>query len=167
MKTNGSDRLLGALSFVSRTFEGRFEDSPYVLDMDANLYVGHADQFARDHHSAVEVVYHFLKQTGRIEGAVRDLLRDRCRLLDAFAAFDDARTEIESEEFRIFVFGTHDGDVLGLDDDDLPAGPCGRSVNEIKREFYRLAERLDAEFAARDLSDAQRAAEARFATSSE
>ena len=163
LNRNGSDRLLGGLSFVSRTFEGRFEDSPYVLDMDANLYIGHADQFARDHHSAVDVVYHFLRQTGRLDGSIRDLRRDRRALLDAFAAFDLARTESDSEEFRILVFGTYDAEVLDSADDDLPAGPCGRSVNEVKREFYRLAQRLDVEFDNRELNEAQRRAEALFA----
>ena len=51
------EKLLGDVSFVKRTFEGRFIDAPFVLDMDANLYVGPADDVSRDQHAAVEVVY--------------------------------------------------------------------------------------------------------------
>jgi len=73
----GGTKLLGSLPFVSRTFEGRFEDTPFVLDMDANLYIGPADHLSRDQHAAVEVVFHFLSQTGRIQAPVRRVLRDR------------------------------------------------------------------------------------------
>ena len=47
-ETNTVNKLLGSLPFVSRTFEGHFKDSPYVLDMDANLYIGPADQLSRE-----------------------------------------------------------------------------------------------------------------------
>ena len=72
-------KLLGGLSFVSRTFEGTFKETPYVLDMDANLYIGPADAVSRDEHSAVEVVYHFLRQTGRLDLNLRELLSNRLR----------------------------------------------------------------------------------------
>ena len=139
-------KLLGELSFVSRTFEGHFKDNPYVLDMDANLYVGPADQVSWDEHSGIEVIYHFLSQTGRVNLTLKELLGDRLALLDAFDALDSARMESESEDFRVFVFGTYDGELLlpGLDD-ELPAGPCGKSVNELKRRFYGLAKRLDSD----------------------
>jgi len=130
-------KLLGSLPFVSRTFEGHFKESPYVLDMDANLYVGPADSLSRDHHAAVEVIWHFLSETGRIEAPLREVLRDRALLLDAFAAFDRAR----------------------VDDDDLPAGPCGQSVNQVKLRFYRLCRRLDREFKTRTLEPRQADAE--------
>jgi len=157
------EKLLGGLSFVSRTFEGRFEDSPYVLDMDANLYIGPADRYSRDEHAVVEVIYHFLHQTGRINGSVRDLLCDRGVLLDAFVAFDEARTENEAEEFRIVLYNTYDGMPLPpTGDDELPAGPCGQSVNEIKRRFYARTRKLDPKFDERELSATQRAEEARF-----
>jgi hypothetical protein len=110
-------KLLGSLPFVSRTFEGHFKDSPYVLDMDANLYIGPADQYSRDQHAAVEVVYHFLAQTGRLTNPFAELLRDRRLLLAAFAAFDEARAEgadAESEEFRIRIHATYDGQPLAL-----------------------------------------------------
>ncbi len=160
-----SEKLLGGLSFVGRTFEGagRFEDSPYVLDMDANLYIGHADGVSRDRHAAVEVIYQFLRQTGRIEASVRELLSDRGALLAAFAAFDEARTESEEAEFRIVLLGTYDGAPIGAgEDDELPAGPCGCSVNEIKRRFYELCRRLDPAFEERELDERLRQAEERF-----
>jgi len=158
-------KLLGSLPFVSRTFEGYFKDSPYVLDMDANLYIGPADQISRDHHAAVEVVFHFLAQTGRVKGPVRELLHDRRLLLEAFAAFDEARIEdagADAEEFRIRIHGTYDGEPLGVvGDDDLPAGPCGQAVNQVKLRFYRLCRRLDREFKTRELTDLHKRAEQR------
>ncbi|MCP5152030.1 MAG: hypothetical protein H6983_24690 [Ectothiorhodospiraceae bacterium] len=161
----GRAKLLGSLPFVTRTFEGNFKQSPFVLDMDANLYLGPADGTARDEHSAIEVVYHFLVQTERVELSVRDLLRDRSALLEAFAAFDDARVEDGDDEFRVLVFGTYDGEVLEpVRDDELPAGPCGCSVNAVKRRFYEICSRLDASFEQRVLDDRQRTAEQRFAT---
>ncbi len=160
---NGSGKLLGDLAFVSRTFEGYFTDTPYVLDMDANLYLGPADHLSRDMHAAVEVVVQFLRQTGRIEGCVRDLLSDRRRLLDAFTCFDEARTDKEENEFRIIIHGTYDGEPLaGAGEDDLPAGPCGRAVNQVKLRFYRLCQRLDGQFAERELDEAQRQTEQRL-----
>lgn len=159
-------KLLGGLSFVSRTFEGRFKENPYVLDMDANLYIGPADHLSRDEHSAIEVIFHFLAQTGKIRQPLRELLRNRLLLLSAFAAFDEARSESTSEEFRIYVFGTYDGEPLLEDgDDDLPAGPCGKSVNELKLRFYTLCSRLDKEFRSRVPSEEQRKTEARFTAS--
>jgi len=156
-------KLLGTLSFVSRTFEGSFRENPYVLDMDANLYIGPADHQARDEHSAIEVVFHFLRETGRIGAPLRDLLRDRRRLLEAFDAFDESRSEAAAEDFRVFIFGTYDGEpLIPVSDDDLPAGPCGVSVNAIKQRLYDLCARMDGEFETRELSDAQRDIEARF-----
>lgn len=156
-------KLLGGLSFVSRTFEGSFKENPYVLDMDANLYIGPADHLSRDEHSAIEVVYHFLRQTSRIDLGVRELLGNRLRLLEAFQAFDEARAEEGGDDFRIFVFGTYDGEMLvpGVDD-DLPAGPCGRTVNELKQRFYALCKRKDPEFSTRKISDELRGIERRF-----
>lgn len=162
-KAGSGAKLLGGFRFISRTFEGRFRENPYVLDTDANLYIGPADQFARDEHVAIEVVFHFLNQTGRPVAPLRILLRDRCALLDAFAQFDEARDENGRGEFHIVVFGTYDGDaLLAWDDDELPAGPCGKSVNSLKRRFYTLCERLDETFHERRLSDAHKAIEARF-----
>jgi len=158
-------KLLGSLSFVSRTFEGGFKENPFVLDMDANLYVGPADQVSRDGHAAVEVVYHFLAERGLIAHPVRELLRDRLALLEAFLAFDDSRTEGESNDFRVIVFGTYDGVALiPVDDDELPAGPCGTPVNAIKRRFYDLCRRLDKRFYERELDPQHRESEARFLT---
>jgi hypothetical protein len=145
-------RLLGDVSFVKRTFEGRFVDAPFVLDMDANLYIGPADQYSRDLHSSVEVVLRYLRQTGRIEGSMRQILCNRAQLLRAFVVFDAARGEGQVDEdgvpeFRVVVHGSYDGEPLeALRDDDLPAGPCGASVNEVKLHFYRRCMRLDSEF---------------------
>jgi hypothetical protein len=159
-------RLLGSLPFVSRTFEGHFKDSPYVLDMDANLYIGPADQYSRDQHAAVEVVYQFLAQTRGITNSFAELLRDRRLLLAAFATFDEARAEgadSESEEFCIRIHATYDGQPLGLEGDDgMPAGPCGQVVNQVKLRFYRLCRRLDRQFKARDLTDMHKQAEQRL-----
>ena len=165
MKTSGNTKLLGRLPFVSRTFEGHFEESPFVLDMDANLYIGPADHLSRDEHSGIEVTYQFLKETGKIEHSLRELLRNRLLLLDAFAAFDEARKEGAADEFQIFVFGTYDGEPLETkSDDEMPAGPCGKSINELKRRFYDLCRKLDPKFSERELGDAQKSAEARFLT---
>jgi hypothetical protein len=159
-------KLLGGLSFVSRTFEGTFKENPYVLDMDANLYIGPADHLSRDEHSAIEVVYHFLRQTGRIDLSLRDLLGNRLRLLEAFHAFDEARSDAGADEFRVLVFGTYDGELLAAgDDDDLPAGPCGMAVNELKQRFYAMCQRKDEEFGTRQLGPEHRQAEARFTES--
>lgn len=156
-------KLLGELAFVSRTFEGEFKDTPFVLDMEGNLYIGPADQWARSEHGAIQVVLHFLAQLGLVERPVRELLRDRRLLLDAFAAFDGARDPGEGDEFRIHVYGTWDGARLVPGEDDvLPAGPCGAPVNDIKSRLYDLCRRLDPRFEDRRLTDAQRAAEARF-----
>ena len=160
---HASKKLLGGLPFVSRTFEGQFKDNPYVLDMDANLYIGPADHVSRDEHSGIEVVFHFLSQTGRLDQNLKQLLRDRRALLDAFAAFDDARMQGDTEEFRVFVFGTYDGELLlPVTDDELPAGPCGRSIGELKRRFYDLCRRLDSNFDQHELSSSQAQAEQRF-----
>ena len=157
------NKLLGGLSFVGRTFEGSFEESPFVLDMDANLYLGPADHVARDEHSSIEVIFQFLRQTNRIDGGLRDLMRDQRVLLEAFATLDDVRRDETMEEFRVFLFGTYDGELLGAgEDDELPAGPCGRSVNELKRRFYDICRRVDGQFGKRELTQRQRDAAARF-----
>ena len=72
-----SRKLLGGSPFVSRTFEGQFKGNPYALDMDANLYIGPADHLSRDEPSGIEVIYHFLAQTGRIDQSLEERLRDR------------------------------------------------------------------------------------------
>lgn len=159
-------KLLGELAFVSRTFEGQFKDSPYVLDMDANLYIGPADHLARDQHAGIEVVFHFLTQTGRINLTLKKLLQNRISLLDAFAALDAVRRKSASEEFRLFVFGTYDGELLlPVTDDELPAGPCGKSINELKRCFYGLCRRIDVDFEQRQLNECYQNIEARFLSS--
>ncbi len=155
--------LLGGLSFVSRTFEGSFKENPFVLDMDANLYIGPADHISRDEHAGVEVVFHFLAHREKIRHSVRELLANRSLLLEAFAAFDESRSERKENEFRIIVFGTYDGTPLvPVEDDHLPAGPCGKSIGEIKLRFYDLCKRLDKQFYSRQLTAAQRKAEANF-----
>ena len=160
---HANKKLLGGLSFVSRTFEGQFRENPYVLDMDANLYVGPADHLSRNEHAGIEVVYHFLSQTGRVALTLKEMLRDRLALLDAFDALDQARMESDSEEFRVFVFGTYDGELLlPVVDDELPAGPCGKSINELKRRFYQLCKRIDTGFGSCELSERHREIESRF-----
>ncbi len=156
-------KLLGTLPFVSRTFEGGFKENPFVLDLDGNLYIGPADQIARDEHSVIEVIYHFLVERQRISHPVSHLLRSRQLLLDAFAAFDEARSEGEKSDFRIIIFGTYDAVALApIEDDDLPAGPCGQAINAIKHRFYALCKRLDKQFYERNLDQRQLRAEARF-----
>jgi len=156
-------KLLGGLPFVSRTFEGKFKENPYVLDMDANLYIGPADHVSRDEHPGIEVVYHFLTQTNKIKRPLRELLRNRLLLLEAFDAYDDARSDAGSQEFRIYLFGTYDGEPLvAVQDDEMPSGPCGRSVNELKRRFYGICARLDPDFDAHTLTPEQVEVEARF-----
>ena len=160
-------KLLGSLPFVSRTYEGGFKENPYILDMDANLYIGPADHVARDEHAAIEAIVHFLQETGRGIVHVKEILKDRCLLLDAFRAFDEARTDSNAHEFQIVLFGTYDGELLiGAGDDDLPAGPCGKSVNEIKARFYDLCSRADKDFHKRELTPEQLETEARFLSSS-
>jgi hypothetical protein len=166
--SQGGSKLLGTLPFVSRTFEGHFKDTPFVLDLDANLYIGPADHLSRDQHAAVEVVFHFLTQTGRIDSSVRDVLRSRSLLLDAFAAFDAARVDEQEQEqeFGIRLHGTYDGERLrDAADDDLPAGPCGQSVNQVKLRFYRVCRRLDGEFQTRELDSQQHRTERRLLAS--
>jgi hypothetical protein len=156
-------KLLGGLTFVSRTFESGFKETPYVLDMDANLYIGPADQYARDEHAAIEVICHFLAQTRRVQAPPSQLLKDRGMLLEAFGAFDDARMENGSDEFNIVVFGTYDGEPLtAVEDDELPGGPCGLSVNSVKRRFYRICARVDRQFNRCVLTPEQREIELRF-----
>ncbi len=162
MKSTKYKKLLGNLSFVGRTFEGRFKDTPYVLDMDANLYIGPADHLSRDEHAAIEVIFQFLRQTGKIKHSLKELLYHRTRLLDAFTAFDQARVESQADEFQIFIFGTYDGEPLAVSDDDMPAGPCGKSVNAIKRHFYASCRILDKDFDKRTLEASHKAAEAKF-----
>ncbi len=163
MKSRKDKKLLGNLSFVGRTFEGRFDETPYVLDMDANLYIGPADHLSRDEHAGIEVIFQFLKQTEKIKHPLKELMHNRVRLLDAFTAFDLARVESQADEFQIFIFGTYDGEPLaGTGDDDLPAGPCGKSINDIKRRFYAACRILDKSFDKHKLEDAQKNAEAKF-----
>ncbi len=156
-------KLLGALRFVSRTFEGGFKENPYVLDMDANLYVGPADHIARDEHGAVEVIFHFLNETGKQTLSMRELFRNRLSLLEAFAIFDEARSDDGAEEFRILIFGTYDGEpLMSPIDDGLPAGPCGRTVNEIKQRMYAICAREDKAFNTRHLTPELQRVESRF-----
>ncbi|HSS63002.1 MAG TPA: hypothetical protein VLS27_01095 [Gammaproteobacteria bacterium] len=163
MKSRQNKKLLGNLAFVGRTFEGRFKETPYVLDMDANLYIGPADHLSRDEHAGIEVIYQFLRQTGKIEHSIKELLHHRVRLLEAFSAFDQARIERQADQFQIFIFGTYDGESLaGSGDDDMPAGPCGKSINSIKRHFYAACRILDKDFDQRKLGQAHKSAEAKF-----
>jgi hypothetical protein len=157
-------KLLGGFPFISRTFEGKFKENPYVLDADANLFIGPADNVSRDEHVAIEVIYHFLAQTGRAVGPFRELLRDREKLLRSFAVVDGIRSEEGGpEEFNLHLFGTYDGEPLqGWHDDELPAGPCGKSVNELKRRLYEICMRMDKQFSERSLSAELREIEARF-----
>lgn len=156
-------KLLGTLPFVSRTFEGGFKENPFVLDLDGNLYIGPADQVSRDEHATIEVVYHFLAERRKVTWPIRDLLRSRQLLLDAFAAFDEARSEGEQSDFRIIIFGTYDAVALApIEDDELPAGPCGMPINAIKRRFYDICRRLDRQFRERNLTQRQQRAEMRF-----
>ena len=156
-------KLLGTLPFVSRTFEGGFKENPFVLDLDGNLYIGPADHVTRDEHATIEVVYHFLAERRKVTWPVRELLRSRQLLLDAFAAFDEARSEGEESDFRIIIFGTYDAVALApIEDDELPAGPCGTSINTIKRRFYDICKRLDRQFLERHLNQRQQRAEVRF-----
>ncbi|MDJ0863297.1 MAG: hypothetical protein QNJ82_13805 [Gammaproteobacteria bacterium] len=156
-------KLLGSLPFVSRTFEGGFKENPFVLDLDGNLYIGPADHVTRDEHASIEVVYHFLAERQKISGSVRELLRSRQLLLDAFAAFDEARSEGEESDFRIIIFGTYDAVALApIEDDELPAGPCGTPINVIKRRFYDICRRLDRQFLEQHLTQRQQRAEVRF-----
>jgi len=76
---------------------------------------------------------------------------------------DEARSESDSEEFRLFVFGTYDGEFLspGIDP-ELPADPCGKSINELKRCFYGVCRKIDSEFEKHDLNDRYRQLEERF-----
>ena len=158
-------KLLGTLPFVSRTFEGGFKENPFVMDLDGNLYIGPADHVTRDEHATIEVVYHFLSERHKVKWPVRDLLRSRQLLLDAFAAFDEARSEGEGSDFRIIIFGTYDAVALApIEDDELPAGPCGTPINAIKRRFYEICRRLDRQFLERHLNQRQQRAEARILT---
>lgn len=148
-----SRKLLGGFPFISRTFEGKFKENPFVLDADANLFVGPADGVTRDEHIVIGVLYHFMNETGRMIGPVRELLRNRVELLEAFAMFDEIRREGHAEEFHLYMFGTYDGELLTApEDDELPAGPCGKSVNDIKRRFYAICARIDPDFKTRKLS---------------
>ncbi len=156
-------KLLGGFPFISRTFEGRFKDNPYVLDADANFYVGPADQVARDEHVAIEIIYQFLNQTDRPVRAFRRLFRSRPELLQAFETFDRARDASDGDEFQVFLFGTYDGEPLQpYADDELPSGPCGKSVNEIKRRLYEICSRVDPMFGDRPMTPELQQVEDRF-----
>ena len=159
-------KLLGEFPFVARTFEARFKSSPYVLDADANLFLGPADHALPFEHTAIAVVVHYLNQTDRKIAPLGRLLRNRKELLEAFKVFDNARIEGENNEFQIFLLGTFDGESLrAIDDDELPCGPCGVSVNDVKRRFYALCARLDAKFHQRPLSKTLIEVQARFVLS--
>jgi hypothetical protein len=131
--------------------------------MDANLYIGPADHVPRNEHAAIEVIFHFLNQTGRRIGAMREVLSDRGALLAAFETFDEPRDCSGRSEFRLLIFGTYDGEpLIDSEDDDLPAGPCGKTVNEVKRRFYSLCARRDQQCHSRELNDTQLVYEKRF-----
>lgn len=101
--------------------------------MDANRYIEPAGHLSRDEHFDIEVIYRFLAQTGRIDRYLKELLRDRVSLLNAFATRDATRLEGKPEVFRVFVFGTYDAELLlPVDAGEFPACPCGKSTNGAK-----------------------------------
>ncbi len=160
--------LLGNLNFVNRTtgsFDQReFKNTPYILDSEARLHIGPADDVARDQHGAILVIYEYLRQTKKISFRLSTLLSNRSNFLQTCVAFDKARRGISDESApTIIIYGTYDGKPIeSIISDDLPSGPCGMSVNEIKWELYRRCMRLDPQFASRDLTEEQRQQESRF-----
>ncbi|TNF99274.1 MAG: hypothetical protein EP297_06000 [Gammaproteobacteria bacterium] len=159
--------LLGDLNFVNRTSgsvdQRGFENTPFILDSEARLHIGPADHLARDQHGAILVIYEFLRQTKSTPHRLSTLLRNRANLLEAYVAFDQSRRNMDEKGPKIIIYGTYDGvPIETVIDDDLPAGPCGKSVNEIKWEIYRRCLRLDPQFASRDLTEDQRKQESRF-----
>lgn len=161
--------LLGNLAFVTRTtsaaYDRSLKGSPFVLDSEARLHIGPADDMARNEHGAILVVYELLLQAGGLEFTFGGVIRNRLRLLDAFDRFDAARLNEGDEGARVSIYGTYDGQMLApFVDDDLPAGPCGRSVNELKWDLYQRCMRMDPEFSRRELSEAAKKQEGRFIT---
>lgn len=160
--------LLGNLNFVNRTtgsFNQReFKNTPYILDSEAQLHIGPADDLSRDQHGAILVIYEYLRQTKKISFRLSTLLSNRANFLQTCVAFDQARRSITDESSpTIIIYGTYDGKPIeSIISDDLPAGPCGMSVNEIKWQLYRRCMRLDPQFASRDLTEEQRQQESRF-----
>jgi len=159
--------LLGNLNFVNRTtgsFDQReFKNSPYILDSEAKLHIGPADDQARDEHGAIAVIYEYLRQTKKMPFRLSTLLSNRSNFLQTCVAFDQARRGADEQGPMIIVYGTYDGKPIeSIISDDLPAGPCGKSVNEVKWALYRLCMRMDPQFASRDLSEEQRLQESRF-----
>jgi len=158
--------LLGNLNFVNRTtgsFDQReFKNSPYILDSEARLHIGPADDIARDEHGGIAVVYEYLRQTKKMPFRLSTLMSNRSNFLQTCVAFDQARRGDEHGP-NIIIYGTYDGKpVESIISDDLPAGPCGKSVNEIKWDLYRRCMRMDPQFASRDLTEEQRLQESRF-----
>jgi hypothetical protein len=118
------------------------------------------DIVSRAEHIVIGVLLRFMLGTGRITTPVRDLLGNRLNLPEAFALFDDVRRERYAEESHVFLFGTYDGELLMVEEDaELPAGPCGKSVNEIRRHIYAICARVDMEFKSRGLTNRLVAAE--------
>lgn len=160
--------LLGNLNFVNRTtgsFDQReFKNTPYILDSEATLHIGPADDLARDEHGAILSIFEYLRQTKKISTRLSTILSNRANFLEACVAFDDARRGVSEETApTIIIYSTYDGKPIeSIISDDLPAGPCGKSVNEIKWELYRRCMRLDPQFASRDLTEQQRLQESRF-----
>jgi hypothetical protein len=163
----GDEVLLGNLNFVTRTTgsvdEREFKNTPYILDSEARLHIGPADDLARDEHGAILVVYEYLRQTKKMPFRLSTLLSNRSNFLQTCVAFDAARRGADETGPTIIIYGTYDGKPIeSIISDDLPAGPCGKSVNEIKWELYRRCMRMDPMFASRDLTQEQRQQESRF-----
>jgi len=161
--------LLGNLPFVGRTtgpLGGTDFDqfkSPFMLDSEARLHIGPADDIARNEHGAILVIYELLIQTKSTPFKFGGILRNRAHFLDTCQAFDDARTNRTDEGPRLVVYGTYDGNPIEPGKhDDLPAGPCGKSVNQIKYQLFKRCMKLDPEFPTRKLTEAQREQEATF-----
>lgn len=160
--------LLGNLNFVNRTtgsFDQReFKNTPYILDSEAKLHIGPADDQARDENGAIAVIYEYLRQTKRMPFRLSTLLSNRSNFLQTCVAFDKARRGTDEENGPvIIIYGTYDGKPIeSIISDDLPSGPCGRSVNEIKWDLYRRCMRMDPQFPSRDLTEEQRLQESRF-----
>ena len=69
------------------------------------------------------------------------------------------------EEVSLHLFGTYEGKLLNdLQDDDLPAGSCGKSRNELKSHMYEICMRVESQFSKHTLTSEQRSIEARFIT---
>jgi hypothetical protein len=159
--------LLGNINFVTRTTgsvdEREFKNTPYILDSEARLHIGPADDLARDEHGAILVVYEYLRQSKKMPFRLSTLLSNRSNFLQTCVAFDAARRGSDEAGPTIIIYGTYDGKPIeSIISDDLPSGPCGKSVNEIKWELYRRCMRMDPMFASRDLTEEQRQQESRF-----